>query len=150
MLEAEKQALNPPVSSLAAMRVAPESLGGLVTAMLNHSAKTSAPSVPPYFEGLTLPKTEIEKSELEEAMGKIRDAFDCADPSVKAEVNAAGMALANDKVPRGSVAWDQWCRIGVYHAFMANRGAAARAENAARAKAMDQETDRLDQENHQD
>lgn len=152
-LEGEKQALNPPMTPLGGFRsdtMMP--VASVVGGIMDAAAKTakSEDGVPLYLAAVTLPRHHQGWSALENAMDQMRDKFASAEPSLQYQANAAGNALANSKSANGNTLWESWRKVGVYYAFLALRQNAVRAENVARAQAVDQEADHLDQEAHQD
>ena len=129
-LEAEKQRLNTPMTRMGGFRNdAPAGIGAVIDTLPFDTGT-------PQDGGLALPTTPRGWADLQAKMTAMRGKYDALSSEDQKECNDAGTALACSKVQRNHMTWDDWRKLGTYHAVCALVDARTRAANVQASREM--------------
>ena len=122
-LEAEKTRLNAPMTKIGGFRSdAPARIGAVINTLPLDKGTAQG-------GGLALPKTPRGWAELQESMSGIRGKYNVLSDEDRKACDDAGYALASSKVQRDHMTWDDWRKLGTYHAVCALVATKTRAAN---------------------
>lgn len=122
-LELEKTRLNQPMTRIGGFRSdTPSGIGTVLDTLPLYKGMAKD-------DGLRLPTTPKGWAALQEAMTAMRGKYEALSDTNRKACDDSGRALASEKVARDDIRWEDWRKLGVYHASCALIDAQARTEN---------------------